>query len=243
MVAGSGGHAAPGASLSAPLEVVDIETATETVPVPEPSPAKVEETLPVAPSAPPPTHTHPYPVPFDHDAKPHDPSQPHDHAEAHESASAAEAPAIAQSPSPMPVFAMSTGGGTLAPGATRVAGDARGAGNGSSLDGDHDHDHGHAHAEETYGVNAVSAPARLVSSAVAAYPPAARADDVEGDVGLEIVVDAAGNVVEARVVARAGHGFDDAALAAIKRYRFSPAAREGRSVRVRMPWTVQFRLR
>lgn len=246
MVAGSGGHAALGAPQNVTLEVVDIETATETVPE-SPTPAKVEETLPVAPSAPPPTHTHPYPVPFDHDAKPHDPSQPHDHASDHaeEHSAAAEAPAVATAAAaaPMPVFAMSTGGGTLAPGATRVAGDARGSGNGSSLDGDHEHDHAHAHADETYGVNAVSAPAKLVASALAAYPPAARADDVEGDVGLEIVVDAGGNVVDARVIARAGHGFDDAALAAIKRYRFSPASREGRSVRVRMPWTVQFRLR
>ena len=86
-------------------------------------------------------------------------------------------------------------------------------------------------------------PAKLVTSVTAGYPVDARADDVEGDVGLEIVVDATGQVVDARVVKRAGHGFDESALAAIRRYRFAPAQREGRNVRVRMPWTVNFRLR
>jgi TonB family protein len=95
----------------------------------------------------------------------------------------------------------------------------------------------------TYSETAVSAPAKLAGTVTAAYPAEARADDVEGEVALEIVVDAEGRVIDARVVKRAGHGFDDSALVAIKQYRFSPAQRDGRSVRVRMPWTVQFRLR
>ena len=89
----------------------------------------------------------------------------------------------------------------------------------------------------------VHVPARLVSSVVASYPMGARADDVEGDVVVEVVLDRGGQVVDARVARSAGHGFDDAALAAIRRYRFSPAQRDGHAVRVRMPWTVQFRLR
>jgi TonB family protein len=139
----------------------------------------------------------------------------------------------------LPVFSIASGGGTMAAGSTRIAG-AKGAGDGN----------GNAGAASdamasavTYSVNAVSTPAKLVSSVTAAYPPDARGDDVEGDVGLEIVVDVEGRVVEARVVTRAGHGFDESALSAIRRYRFSAAQREGRNVRVRMPWTVQFRLR
>jgi TonB family protein len=57
------------------------------------------------------------------------------------------------------------------------------------------------------------------------------------------VLDAGANGGAAPVARRAGHGFDASALAAIRAYRFSPAEREGRRVRVRMPWTVQFRLR
>jgi len=44
-------------------------------------------------------------------------------------------------------------------------------------------------------------------------------------------------------VHRAGYGLDEAALTAIRAYRFSPAVRAGRAVPVRMRWVVQFRLR
>jgi TonB family protein len=90
---------------------------------------------------------------------------------------------------------------------------------------------------------AVSAPARLLASIAASYPPEARANEVEADVSLEIVVDTVGVVVEARPLSRAGLGFDEAALSAIRRYRFSPAQKDGHPVRVRMRWSVQFRLR
>ena len=60
---------------------------------------------------------------------------------------------------------------------------------------------------------------------------------------LEIVVDAGGHVMDARVTKRAGFGFDDAALAAVRTYRFAPAQHEGRAVGVRMRWSVSFRLR
>jgi TonB family protein len=94
-----------------------------------------------------------------------------------------------------------------------------------------------------HSASAVQVAARLVQSVAAAYPVHARADELEGDVGVEIVVDREGRVIDARVIRPAGHGFDDAALAAVRAYRFSPAQREGRAVRVRMPWSVQFRLR
>ena len=49
--------------------------------------------------------------------------------------------------------------------------------------------------------------------------------------------------MSARAVVRAGYGLDDAAVRAIRDYRFSPAIRAGSPVAVRMRWTVQFRLR
>jgi TonB family protein len=209
--------------------------------------AKAERTNAVAP---PPEHTHPYPVPG-HDARPHDPSQPHAHDDDRvddhdhdadrdraEGAPAAAAPVVAsEAAAKMPVFSMASGSGSMTAGSTRVAdgrGDGAGTG-GSAGEG--------AAPNATYPANGVSVPAKLVAVATAAYPADARADDVEGDVGLEIVVDAEGRVVDARVVTQGGHGFDASALAAIRRYRFSAAQRDGRNVRVRMPWTVQFRLR
>jgi protein TonB len=88
----------------------------------------------------------------------------------------------------------------------------------------------------------VSVPARLISSGTLVYPPAARQAEVEIDLPLEIVVDTDGRVASARALRRAGYGLDEAALRAIRAYRFSPALRAGLPVRVRMRWTIQFRL-
>ena len=103
----------------------------------------------------------------------------------------------------------------------------------------HDHDDDDAPLPEQN----VSSPARLAQGAAPAYPPDAREDGVEADVPMEIVVSGAGAVESARVVQRAGHGLDEAALAAVRRFRFTPASKDGRPVRVRMRWTMQFRLR
>jgi protein TonB len=85
--------------------------------------------------------------------------------------------------------------------------------------------------------------ARLLRGVAPAYPAKARADGVEGTVGLELVVDASGSLESARVVRGAGHGLDEAALAAAKEFRFTPATKGGRAVRVRMGWSIDFRFR
>jgi len=89
----------------------------------------------------------------------------------------------------------------------------------------------------------VSTAARLVSSSPVGYPPEARRAEVESDVPVQILVDTAGRVLEARSLTHHGYGLDEAAAQAIRTWRFSPALRDGRPVRVRMRWTVQFRLR
>jgi TonB family protein len=53
------------------------------------------------------------------------------------------------------------------------------------------------------------------------------AGHVEGDVDLEIVVDAKGSVTDARASRCRESWFDDAALAAVRAYRFAPAKRSG----------------
>ena len=89
----------------------------------------------------------------------------------------------------------------------------------------------------------VSSPARLTGSLSPVYPASARAQEVEADVVLSIVVTPAGRVTDIQVVRAAGYGFEDAALQAVREARFIPARREGRAVAVRMRWTVAFRLR
>lgn len=89
----------------------------------------------------------------------------------------------------------------------------------------------------------VDARARLERGAVPTYPDAARADGVEGEVRLELVVGTSGLVESARVVHGVGHGLDESALRAARDFRFAPASMGGYPVRVRMGWSIQFRLR
>lgn len=89
----------------------------------------------------------------------------------------------------------------------------------------------------------VSAKARLLSNSPALYPADARLAEIEGDVVVEIVVDAAGRVTDARSITQLGYGLEAAATNAVRAYRFRPALKDGVSVPVRMRWTVEFRLR
>ncbi len=89
----------------------------------------------------------------------------------------------------------------------------------------------------------VSVKARLLSGASAAYPAAARAAEVEGDVVVELVVSALGRVIDARSITQLGYGLEAAALQAVQGYAFSPARKDGVQVPVRMRWAVEFRLR
>jgi periplasmic protein TonB len=90
--------------------------------------------------------------------------------------------------------------------------------------------------------DAVDVRARLVLGLPPAYPAAARAEGVEGDVVLELIVGLTGAVESAQVVRGMGHGLEAAALRAARAFRFTPAIKAGRPVRVRLPWPVRFRL-
>jgi len=93
------------------------------------------------------------------------------------------------------------------------------------------------------GESDVDAPAQLVKTSPLVYPEAARRAGIETDFPVEIVIDTDGRVMSARALRQAGYGLDEAAMGAIRAYRFSPGFRAGRPVRVRMRWTLQFRLR
>ncbi len=89
----------------------------------------------------------------------------------------------------------------------------------------------------------VVVPPRIASFVEAEYPTAAREAGLEATVDLELVVDSDGTVSEATVVGPAGHGFDDAALAAARLFRFEPATRDGRPIAARIRYRYVFELR
>ena len=76
------------------------------------------------------------------------------------------------------------------------------------------------------------------------YPLLAKMTGVEGMVVLLILIDASGNVEEIEVVKSLGNtGCDEAAVKAIKQWRFAPAMRQGRPIAARVTMPVLFNLK
>jgi TonB family protein len=67
----------------------------------------------------------------------------------------------------------------------------------------------------------------ILSKPVPAYTAEARQLHIEGEVLLEVVLQATGNVHVVRVVRGLGHGLDDEAVRAAGQIRFKPASRDG----------------
>jgi len=86
----------------------------------------------------------------------------------------------------------------------------------------------------------IRAPERLVNIAPV-YPMAARAARVEGVVIIEATIDEQGNVTDARVL-RSIQLLDEAAVAAVRRWKFSPTLLNGTPVPIVMTVTVNFKL-
>jgi len=76
----------------------------------------------------------------------------------------------------------------------------------------------------------------------AEYPAAASKAGIEGSVGLLVVVDETGKVSEVTVQQPAGHGFDEAAVAAVTAFEFEPASMDGQPIPVRIGYTYHFKI-
>jgi TonB family protein len=87
----------------------------------------------------------------------------------------------------------------------------------------------------------VSAPVPL-STPQAKYSREARKKKIQGPCLVKIIVDAQGLPQNPKVVRSIGYGLDEAALDAIKKYRFKPAMKDGHPVAVEMAIEVNFRL-
>jgi periplasmic protein TonB len=188
-----------------------------------PEPADPQATLAGArKSAPVPPLTHPYPVRAGDEAHPHDPAIVHE---------------------PLPVPAPSEALAAIAPAPPRFVVTVTNraaeptAASAASTSGVQAETTGEPLSERS-----VSAPARLATPVTPAYPVEARAQEIEADVVMSIVVAPSGRVVEAGVVKAAGSGFDEEALRAVRSARFIAARLDGRPVAVRMRWSVSFRL-
>jgi TonB family protein len=217
-----GGHRSAAVASPSPAAVISFDIAS--VPAPKPiaqTPTKCGACIAATVTARPPTHKHSYRVRDDHDAHPHDPALAH-------------LPLVPNAVEAAQVPVPSVERPSTAPLRFVLATSSASSSYGSSVD---------TASSAALAESQVSVPARLLASVAARYPNQARYADLEADVPLEIVVDAHGHVVSARVQKHGNLGFDEAAIAAVRAYRFSAALKNGHAVSVRMRWTVQFRLR
>ena len=75
------------------------------------------------------------------------------------------------------------------------------------------------------------------------YPEQARRQGVEGTVVLQLTVGADGSPGDVRVSRSSGHAaLDEAAIAHVRRARFSPALKDGKAVPMPMTFRVKFHL-
>jgi TonB family protein len=86
-------------------------------------------------------------------------------------------------------------------------------------------------------------PPRLVTFVEAQYPAEAQEAHLQATVELEIVVDGDGSVGDVKVVGPAGHGFDEAAVAAARAFTFEPARRGEEAVPARIRYRYVFELK
>lgn len=80
----------------------------------------------------------------------------------------------------------------------------------------------------------------LVRFVPAVYPEQAAKEGVAGDVVLTIDIAVDGTVSHAEVTRPAGHGFDEAALAAVRQFLFTPAELDNVPAPVRIEYTYKF---
>jgi TonB family protein len=83
-------------------------------------------------------------------------------------------------------------------------------------------------------------PAQLVKSVPPAYPPIAKSQHISGNVTLDALIDASGNVAELKVISGPPL-LHRAALDAVKQWKYSAAQLDGSPTSMHLTVTVQFR--
>ena len=99
-----------------------------------------------------------------------------------------------------------------------------------------------AGGDETPAAPVLTKAPAIIEFVDAEYPESAKAEQVEASVILTITLDVTGKVTEAVVAQSSGssHAFDQAALDAVKRCRFSPAEFNGKPGPVRINFEYKF---
>lgn len=89
-------------------------------------------------------------------------------------------------------------------------------------------------------VPVLTKPPALLTRVEPVFPEQAKAEGLTGDVTLQVDIGADGKVTDVQVLQPAGHGFDEAAVAAVKQFTFSPAEIANQPAPVRITYTEHF---
>jgi len=96
--------------------------------------------------------------------------------------------------------------------------------------------------EAVYKVDDVTTKPRQIKSRNPKFSEQARKDKVQGVVLLLLVVTREGRVVDVRVKDGLGHGLDENAIKAVRKWQFAPATKDGKPVAVQISVEVDFHL-
>lgn len=75
------------------------------------------------------------------------------------------------------------------------------------------------------------------------YPPEAAKEGLTGDVKMLVTIDEKGNVSDVKVTEGAGHGFDEAAAEALRKFKFTPAEVDGAPAPIQIEYVYHFTLK
>jgi protein TonB len=89
----------------------------------------------------------------------------------------------------------------------------------------------------------ISEQPKVLHEVTATYPPELTRMGIEGVVTCKLYVDETGNVRRVTVLEKAGHGFDELAREALKKFKFSPArTSDGKAVPTNITYKYRFEL-
>lgn len=98
-------------------------------------------------------------------------------------------------------------------------------------------------AGDTHTVKELDRPPILTRPATPVYPAEMAKAGISGDVTVEMIIDAKGNVASARVVRSSQREFEEAAIMAVVQWKFDPGQKNGRSVNTIATQLIQFDLK
>lgn len=95
---------------------------------------------------------------------------------------------------------------------------------------------------DAFAMNQLDQRPKMNRAVPPAYPAAMAKAGISGDVTVELVIDATGNVAQARVLGSSRPEFEAAALKAVTQWKFDPGQKNGRMVNTRVTQKIEFNL-